>query len=332
MSPQAVRESLSGVGWSPPVFCGPEIAAAFQRPELIVGFLTVSVPMGLLNLIGSLQNIESAEAGGDRFATAPSLAVNGLGTIAAAAFGSCFPTTIYIGHPGWKSLGARSGYSILNGLFYTALFLFGLGPMLLALVPIDAGAAIVMYIGILITAQAFQATPRDHAPAVALSLFPALAALLFVKAADLLRNAAAPRTFAELLHDPPPDISFLPGLLALTGANSSWILATLILTAMAAALIDRHYVAAATWSAVAAGLTAIGMLHAYRIEGNVIRELFIWQTLAHGPQVHSDRALSIAAAYAVAAALFACAAFATRRTLQPSDSAVPGEEDRLAES
>ena len=28
----------------------------------------------------------------------------------------CFPTTIYIGHPGWKAMGARAGYSILNGV------------------------------------------------------------------------------------------------------------------------------------------------------------------------------------------------------------------------
>ena len=43
--------------------------------------------------------------------TPVSLTINGLGSIAAALFGSAFPTTIYIGHPGWKALGARAGYS-----------------------------------------------------------------------------------------------------------------------------------------------------------------------------------------------------------------------------
>ena len=60
------------------------------------------------------------------------------------------------------------------------MFLFGLGPFLNALIPIEAGAAIVLYIGIIITAQAFQATPREHAPAVAIALFPALAAMIIV--------------------------------------------------------------------------------------------------------------------------------------------------------
>ena len=68
------------------------------------GYVSVIIPMGLFNLIGSMQNVESAEAAGDAFDTRSSMAVNGSGTILASLFGSCFPTTIYIGHPGWKGL------------------------------------------------------------------------------------------------------------------------------------------------------------------------------------------------------------------------------------
>src|SRR5262249_43829121 len=135
----------------------------------------VIVPMGLFNVLGSLQNLESAEAAGDGYRTLPSLAVNGAGSLVAALFGSCFPTTIYIGHPGWKALGARSGYSILNGVFFCVIALFGLSNAIAALVPIEAGMAIVLWIGIVITAQAFSATKTEHAPAVALGLFPAIA-------------------------------------------------------------------------------------------------------------------------------------------------------------
>ncbi len=128
--------------------------------------------MGLFNVIGSLQNIESAEAAGDPYETRPSLLVNGVGTLAAALFGSCFPTTIYIGHPGWKALGARAGYSILNGAFVTIVALTGTLALIAWAVPVDAGMAIVLWIGIVISAQAFQATPREHAPAVVVGLLP----------------------------------------------------------------------------------------------------------------------------------------------------------------
>lgn len=318
MSAQAVRDSLHDVRWTAPVFIGGELLRVLrEHPDLLLNFLTISIPMGYINVLGSLQNIESAEAGGDRFATAPSLAVNGLGTLAAGLFGSCFPTTIYIGHPGWKALGARSGYSILNGLFFTAVFLFGFGPWLRALIPIEAGAAIVVYIGIIITAQAFQATPRAHAPAVAIGLFPALAALVLITLANFLDDAGGAKTLADLLAAPTPKTMYLPGLLALTGANSGWILVTLILSACGAALIDHRYKAATIWTALAAALTLIGAMHAYRLEGNVVRELFAWQSAPPpGPGVAADRGLPIACGYALAAVLFGVAWVRSARVQQ----------------
>ncbi len=316
MSWEEVRGAIGAARWMLPSFVGAEIwRLLLERPELLLGFLTVSVPMGYLNVLGSLQNIESAEAGGDRFATAPSLAANGLGSIAAGLFGSCFPTTIYIGHPGWKALGARAGYSILNGAFFTVVFLLGLGPLLRALIPIEAGAAIVMYIGIIITAQAFQATPREHAPAVAVALFPALAAALVIGLGRYLGQAQASLSLADLMLVSPDRVRELPGLLALTGANSGWIVVTLILAAIGASLIDRRYRAAAIWSGAAAVLTLLGVLHAYRLEGNVLREYFIWQSQAAQPSgaVYADRGLPIAAGYALAALLFAGVALRERR-------------------
>jgi len=285
MSGQDLRGSLDQVRWIQPLFCGSEILSVLTRSELLVPFLTVSIPMGVINALGSLQNIESAEAAGDRYATAPSLAVNGLGTIAAGLFGSCFPTTIYIGHPAWKSMGAKAGYSILNGLFFTLLFLFGCGTFLEKLIPIEAGAAIVMYIGIIMTAQAFQATPREHAPAVSIALFPALAAILAVKFQGFLVDSGAVVGLPEMVTSDNPALRLpeLPGILALFGANAGWMVSALILTAIGVALIEKRYKVAAIWSAAATVLTLIGLLHSYRVEyrprpeGDIVRECFIWQ-------------------------------------------------------
>jgi AGZA family xanthine/uracil permease-like MFS transporter len=172
----AVTQALGQVQWSPPVWCGQIILESFQSLTNWVPFLSVVIPMGLFNVIGSLQNIESAEAAGDQYSTTASMTANGIGTIMAALLGSCFPTTIYIGHPGWKALGARAGYSTLNGIVIALLGLFGLVGLVASIIPVEAGAAIVLWIGIIITAQAFQATPEEHAPAVAVGLFPAIAA------------------------------------------------------------------------------------------------------------------------------------------------------------
>ncbi|MGH7788940.1 MAG: NCS2 family permease, partial [Candidatus Binatia bacterium] len=164
------------VGFYWPVPAIGDMLAGLSHPLLRQYLIPVVLPMGLFNILGSLQNIESADAAGDRYPTLPSLTVNGLGSVVAACFGSCFPTTIYIGHPGWKGLGARSGYSVLNGIFFAVIALAGLTDLINALIPMEAGMAIVLWIGIVITAQAFQATPPAHAPAVAFGLFPAIAA------------------------------------------------------------------------------------------------------------------------------------------------------------
>ena len=318
MSGAELRGALAKVGWITPRYWGGELwpmLTATEQRDLLLRFLTVSIPMGVINVLGSLQNIESAEAAGDRFRTGPSLAVNGIGSICAGLFGSCFPTTIYIGHPGWKALGARSGYSILNGIFFTGLFLFGLGPFLNALIPIEAGAAIVMYIGIIITAQAFQATPREHAPAVAIALFPALAALIVV----MLNNyfdvaglgASGAKTLVDFLHAPEPRTLYLSGMLTLTGANSAWIVVTLILAAIGTALIDHKYKDAAIWSGIATVLTLLGLLHAYRLEGNTVRELFLWHKIS-AESGYGYRAFPIAAGYGLATVLFALVAYRSR--------------------
>src|SRR5262245_2749995 len=120
--PEALKEPPSGGGLYWPIPVVGDLWESFRSGHGVT-YLSVIIPMGLFNVIGSLQNIESAEAAGDTFPTAPSLAVNGLGSVAAALFGSCFPTTIYIGHPGWKALGARAGYSILNAVVLTMVCL-----------------------------------------------------------------------------------------------------------------------------------------------------------------------------------------------------------------
>jgi len=165
LDPQTWSNQVAQVGLQLPHL---ELGALWQARGQLMPWLGVIVPMGLFNLLGSLQNIESAEAAGDRYPVRSSMLINGIGTIAAAALGSCFPTTIYIGHPGWKAMGARIGYSWLNGVVMAIACLLGLFGVVSQLVPIEAGMAIVLYIGLVIAAQAFQATPSAHAPAVAL--------------------------------------------------------------------------------------------------------------------------------------------------------------------
>jgi adenine/guanine/hypoxanthine permease len=259
-----VGDTPSGASlWLPVPVIG-DVLAGLADGHLVL-YASVIVPVALFNLVGSLQNIESAEAAGDCYPTAPSLAVNGGGTLVAGLFGSCFPTTIYIGHPGWKALGARAGYSVLNGVFVTIVCLTGTLAHIAWAVPVDAGMAIVLWIGLVITAQAFTATPREHAPAVVLGLLPGVGAWGALMAKNGLRAAG---------YGTPEGPAFSEALVEVFARSDTWIhgafaleqgfiFTSMILAATTVAIIERDFVKAAIWCLVGAGLSVLGLMHAY---------------------------------------------------------------------
>jgi adenine/guanine/hypoxanthine permease len=234
--------------------------------DYLLSYFSVILPMGLFATIGSLQNIESARAAGDVYPARSSLAVNGLGTLAACAFGSCFPTTLYIGHPGWKAMGARAGYSLLNGAFISLVCFTGTLGWIAWAVPIDAGMAIVLWIGIVIAAQAFQATPRSHAPAVVVGLLPSIAgwgaymAKAGLHAGGVGAPGGAPFSAALLPSFERADVWF-DGALRL---EQGFILSSMVLAAMTVAIIERRFRQAGAWCVGASVLSALGLMHSYR--------------------------------------------------------------------
>lgn len=274
MDADKVRAAAQLVAVHKPVLCWGDIVSLMTTDRnLLWSFLGVIVPMGLVNAIGSLQNIESAEAAGDHYSTGISMVVNGVGTIAAGLFGSCFPTTIYIGHPGWKALGARSGYSILNGLFFTIAFTLGLGALIVSVIPMESGMAIVMYIGIIIAAQSYSAVPTRHYPAVAIGFFPAVAMMAVLLVPQILTGSGAtggilPMLVAhgEKLKTALTDSWWPIGVYSLAGANSGFVITGIIISAACACLIDRRFRPAAIWCFIGAAMTLLGFQHAFRVE------------------------------------------------------------------
>ena len=252
-----------------PIFSGGALWQALTDPAFL-NYFSVILPMGIFNVVGSLQNIESAEAAGDRFRTFPSLMANGIGSVVAALFGSVFPTTIYIGHPGWKRLGARSGYSALNGILISVLCLTGTIQTVLGLIPLEAGIGILLYIGIIIVAQAFQETPKEHAPAVALGIVPALAGWGLLMVETGLRAAGKSLFQVGLAKFDSASLA-IHGMISL---ERGFIFTSMILAAIGVALIERKFARAGAWALAAALLSAIGIIHAYDLTAGGITSRF----------------------------------------------------------
>jgi AGZA family xanthine/uracil permease-like MFS transporter len=171
--------------------------------------------------------------------------------------GNPFINAVYIGHPGWKSMGGRIGYSAATGLMVIVLSSCGLIALLLSLIPVVAISPILLYIGMLIGAQAFQETPKQHAPAVVLALVPHLAAWCKTLIDGAL-SAAGTNAYAVGM-DKLGQLGVLYQGLEVLGGGA--ILTGLVFGAITAFIINKDFLAAAAFAAVGALLTFFGFMH-----------------------------------------------------------------------
>lgn len=250
----------SVIGFHLPV---PMLGDLWAALPLMAAYLPIALPQGLLGLVGSLQSLESAAAAGDNFKSRPSLLANGLGTLAAALFGSPYPTTLYYGHPGWKALGARTAYSTLNALFFTVVLLTGTLGAIAWLVPLEAGMAILVWIGATIFIQAFSAVPAKHYPAVTLGMLPVVGALAALVARHAIAATGTPFS-PELLATLKSARNFAAsGVYAI---EAGYIFMSVIWAAAVVCLVERRLRHAALWMLGGAALSAAGLMHSIKVE------------------------------------------------------------------
>ena len=79
-----------------------------------------------------MDNVESAEAAGDHFPTTSVLTADGVVSLIGCLMGNPFINAVYIGHPGWKAMGGRIGYSFATGVMVLLLAWFGIISLLSA--------------------------------------------------------------------------------------------------------------------------------------------------------------------------------------------------------
>src|SRR5262249_23021712 len=118
--------------------------------------------------------------------------------------------------------------------------------------------------GIVISAQAFQATPRAHAPAVVVGLLPAIGAWGALMAKNGLHAAglggARPVTEAlggEVLKSD----TWIHGAFSL---EQGFLFTSMLLSAAVVGVIERRWTQAGAWCLAASLLSAAGLMHSYQ--------------------------------------------------------------------
>jgi len=223
--------------------------------------LATAIPLGVYNFCEAMTNVESAAAAGDSYNLRHVLLADGTGAVVGACLGSPFPPAVYIGQPGWKEAGGRLTYSLATGVVVFVLCVVGMFPLLAAVLPIPAIVPVLLYIGLVIGAQAFDVVPRAHYPAVVIAMIPNIAAWGSGQVDNALSAAGTSASHVGETTLVNAGVHY-QGLHAL-GAGAT--LAGMVLGGIAVFLIDRRFYRAAGFCLFGAALSVVGLIHADKV-------------------------------------------------------------------
>lgn len=281
-----------------PAASAPTLRLALPHPgagilhgfKYLTDYLPLIIPFALLTVVGGVNNTESASVAGDEYDVRSILLIEAGATLLAACTGGVAQTTPYIGHPAFKEMGARSGYTLLTGVFVGVGGVLGYLSNLIEFVPLAVLTPVLVFLALNIVVQAFAAVPPRHTVAVALSFFPSIARLLSIELSDA--RFIAPARFQELMHAAGGGLSALMAIVAL---GNGFIVTATLWAALLVEMIERRLKTAALYLLIGAVLCAGGVIHSVRADGSAY---LIWQLTGE----ERDAAWQFLSAYLVLAA------------------------------
>jgi AGZA family xanthine/uracil permease-like MFS transporter len=256
-----LRNALGGSGHALPAALGAGLTLAIPWPTLAwlggldeaLPYLSIALPFALVTIVGGIDNTESALAAGDEYRTRDILVVEALATVLTGWCGGVIQNTPYIGHPAYKAMGARAGYTLATGLVIGVGASVGVLGVLVGALPEAAVAPILVFVGLEITAQAFLASPARHGAAVALAFVPVAAAVVLIQLGGIL--GALGRSTAELAGEAAATYR------ALLVLGNGFILTAVLWGSALVFIIEQRLAAAAAVFAVCSLATLCGLVH-----------------------------------------------------------------------
>ncbi|MEI6092315.1 MAG: hypothetical protein WCQ47_01355 [bacterium] len=235
-------------------------------------YLPIAIPFGLLTVVGGINVTESAKVAGDNYKVRDILLVEAIATLIAGFCGGVAQSTPYIGHPAYKKMGSRLGYTLLTGLFIGLGGILGYVSFIVELIPRAVLAPILIFVAVDIMSQAFLACPAKHTPAVAFAYFPTVARLLQIKFSNPM--VVAQETFAKLMVTMEKG---LPEMQVIVALGNGFILTAMLWGGMVASLIDRKIRQTVIYLIILALFTFFGVIHSAIPDGN----MYLPWTLGH---------------------------------------------------
>lgn len=227
-------------------------------------YLPITVPFALLTVVGGINVTESARVAGDNFSTRQILLTEAVATLVAGVCGGVAQSCPYIGHPAYKRMGARAGYTLLAGIVIGLGGMLGYISFIVELIPKAILAPILIFIALEITSQAFFGSPAEHAPAVVFAMFPTLARLLAIQYET--PEVVSLSTLQHLMDKAGPS---LPEVLITIALGNGFILTGMLWGAFLAEMIDRRLKACSLYLFILCGLSFFGIVHSSSVDAKV---------------------------------------------------------------
>ncbi|CAD7700422.1 unnamed protein product [Ostreobium quekettii] len=250
-----VDDGADLVKWYGPDWSWTDLFADFSDMKDFIGTI---IPLAIVAVASSMMCLVSAKNAGDPYPVREAMIVDGLGTMLVSLFGSPFGTVLYIGHPAYKRSGARSGYSLMNGVLYIAFSWFGIFALIRSIVNQATIGQIILFVGLLINEEALVFMPKRHYAAFIVGLFPSVC--------DWVVTIAGRAPLSGFTSSGQEFNTNLPGVVSpwygILGWQRGALLVSMLWVSMLVHIIDRRWLQAAVWAFLAALFAMCGVIHA----------------------------------------------------------------------
>jgi AGZA family xanthine/uracil permease-like MFS transporter len=249
-----VHPAWSGLSFQPPFAIAPEPLRAMT---LALPYLSVIAPIAIYQVLQDIASVAGAAAAGDDYDARAVLACDGLGTLICGLAGSVVTPVVYAMHPPYKAIGARISFAFWTPVLFLAVVTSGLTIFVAQLFPWPILAAIIAYVSIGVGMATLRRVDPKYLAAVLLGfMLPAgaVVATAVNSALPALRLSAANTAVQAALNRSIYWSSVL-------GLGNGFLFLVLVVAAIIAELIDRHFGRAAIWCLIAALFSWFGLMH-----------------------------------------------------------------------
>ena len=228
--------------------------------KLAVNYLPVAIPFGILTVVGGINVNESARVAGDNYKTRDILLTEAVATLIAGICGGVAQSTPYIGHPAYKRMGAKAGYTLATGLFIGLGGMLGIVGGIVNIIPVAAVAPILIFVGFEIAEQSYVVC-KDEVPAILFAFIPSIANLVQVQVNSFMGFFG--KSVADLSGD------LLATYNAITVLGNGFILTAMLWGSMVSFLIRKNIKGFLVVNITMIVFTLTGLIHSVNPDGSI---------------------------------------------------------------